>query len=311
MKLKTWGRQWLRRNWPSRSDQTPRSNRAAIAIVNFNTGDLLSHLLFSIFRVLDRQQLARVVVVDNASTDFSKTFLDHLRKAGLIDVLFNDTQRYHGPALNQAMTYLAGLRRQGLTPSQIFDYVWILDSDTVVLRPDVLKDAVACTEQHRAGLIGEHQPHKALPEGYAHVSSILVDPEKVWRRSIAPFEESGAPAKELQISLRKQGIVVHDFPFRRHNYILHLGRGTLARIKESRNEKNRYHQWASEHFHPHFHGNHDGAQIHRQFLEVFYTEVPTFSGEALTAACQRTKPLRLTLPAPAIAPGARPDQHAG
>ena len=294
MKLNTWARQWLRRTWPGRPGRAPQDRRAAIIIVNFNTGELLSHLLFSIFRVLDRRQLARVVVVDNASTDLSRPLLEALRAAGLVDVLFNATQRYHGPALNQAMDHLA-------TEPDV-DYVWVLDSDTVVLRADALHDAVAFLAAHQASLVGQLHAHKAIPEGYAHVSSLLLDPVKVWRRGLAPFEEAGTPAKALQISLRRRGLVVRDFPFRSHNYILHLGRGTLAQIKEAQNQDNRYFKWASEHSQPHYHGNAEGARIHEEFLNVFRAEVPQLSPAALVAACQRRGAVQLNLPPPAEHP---------
>ncbi len=298
MQLKTWGRQWLRHNWPARPAHAPRSHRAAVVVVNFNTAELLSHLLFSLFRILDREQLARVVVVDNASTDLSKPLLVALRDAGLVDVLLNEHQQYHGPGLNQGMDHLAAIRQSGAASATDFDYVWILDSDTVVLRPDALRASVAFLEAQRAALIGQHQPHKGMPEGYAHVSALLVDPVQVWRRGIAPFEEAGTPAEALQISLRRRGGAIRDFPCRSHNYILHLGRGTLAQIKETQDQSNRYYGWAAQHSQTHFHGNPDGAQIHQQFLAAFRAEVPELNPQSLTAACQRAERVRLNLPAP-------------
>ena len=52
-----------------------RTNKAAIAVVNYNTALHISLLLFSLFRVLGKDQIARIVVVDNASTDDSPQIL--------------------------------------------------------------------------------------------------------------------------------------------------------------------------------------------------------------------------------------------
>lgn len=287
MKLATWARQWFRREWPDRNGVKPPSGKTAIAIVNFNTAKLVSHLLFSIFRVLDRNQIARVMVVDNASTDESGPLLRSLHEAGLIDVLFNRRQRYHGPALNQAMERLADECRKAPPDAPPFEQVWILDSDTIVLRPDAIEHAVEALRKRGAGIAGELQPCKGLPEGYAHISSLLLDPQKVWRRGIAPFENSGVPAKAFHRSLRQRGMPVCDFPFRSADYVLHLGRGTLRQIRETGDKANQYYDWASHHFETLYHGNPRGPLIHRNFLRAFDAEIPDLTPEALISACQR------------------------
>src|SRR5487761_1122984 len=97
---------WLRRDWPRRPPTArvhcPTALNVAIVTVNYNTAEHLAHLVFSLFRVLGRDQFQRVVVVDNGSTDGSVELLGALADAGLIEVIFNRRQRYHGPALNQA-----------------------------------------------------------------------------------------------------------------------------------------------------------------------------------------------------------------
>jgi glycosyltransferase involved in cell wall biosynthesis len=287
MKLQTWARQWLRRDWPDRNAPRPQSAKVAIVVVNYNTGKLLSQLLFSIFRVLDRRQIGRVVLVDNASTDDSGPILRSLRDAGLVDVLFNPVQRYHGPALNQAMDHLATEHKRAPPAAPPFGYVWILDSDTVVIRPEAIEHPVEALMKSGAGIAGESQPCRGLPEGYAHISSLLLDPRKVWRRGIVPFENRGAPARAFQRSLRSRGVPICDFPYRSSDYVLHLGRGTLRQIKESGDNANRYYGWGSNHCESHYHGNPRGPAMHQNFLRVFNAEVPDLTPEALTSACQR------------------------
>jgi glycosyltransferase involved in cell wall biosynthesis len=282
---------WLRRNWPQ-ANHLLRTNKVAIAVVNYNTAQLVSLLLFSLFRVLGKDQIARIVVVDNASTDDSSQVLSAFQEQGLIDVIFNRKQQYHGPALNQAIEHLARITR-AIGESEIgFDYVWILDSDVIVLRRDTFVHAAKFMEDHQAAAVGEFQyDHHALPEGYAHISSLLIDPEKVWRRSIDPFENSGAPAGSLYISLRRHSLKLCDFPFRSQNYVLHLGRGTLKAIVENDERNNQYYAWATQHSTPHYHGNRNGALIFEEFLKRFHFEVPSLSPQQLIRACLEPAPL--------------------
>src|SRR5207248_1684298 len=111
---------WFRTTWP----RPPSGTQVAAVLVSYNTLELVARALLSLYRVLELNALSKIVVVDNASTDGSREFLEALAADGLITLIANDRQRYHGPALNQALSYLArGERRQASV-----DYVWILDS---------------------------------------------------------------------------------------------------------------------------------------------------------------------------------------
>jgi len=81
-------------------------------------------------------------VVDNASTDGSLELLDALHGAALIHLIRNRRQRDHGPALTQAISWLARRQREVDRREQL-DYVWILDSDLIVLRPTAVCDAIS------------------------------------------------------------------------------------------------------------------------------------------------------------------------
>jgi GT2 family glycosyltransferase len=64
-----------------------------IVTVNFNTRRLIAQLVFSLYRLLSRDQFAQIVVVDNASTDGSGELLEALQTAHLIHLIRNPTQR--------------------------------------------------------------------------------------------------------------------------------------------------------------------------------------------------------------------------
>ncbi|MGQ0634358.1 MAG: glycosyltransferase family 2 protein [Planctomycetaceae bacterium] len=255
--------------------------------VNYNTALRLAHLLFSLFRVLGRDQFVRVLIVDNASTDDSLPLLRKLQDAGLAETIINRTQHYHGPALNQAFNHLARRRRNPRAADDLVDYIWVLDSDTIVLRPDTIAEACRCLRLHGAGVVGQLQfDVPSLPDGYAHISSLLVDPQLTWRRHLEPFQESGTPAEGFQMVLRKHGIGIHDFPFMRDQYILHIGAGTVETLREA-DFQNRYKEWSTTAMTRHFHGNPAGPLIFEAFKKIFDEHVGTQTPDALIDACAR------------------------
>src|SRR3954471_13121169 len=85
--------------WPTPQPQSAGQPRVACVVVNFNTRWLIAGLLFSLYRLLGKDQFATIVVVDNHSQDGSLALLDGCAEAGLIHLIRNRGQRYHGPAL--------------------------------------------------------------------------------------------------------------------------------------------------------------------------------------------------------------------
>lgn len=279
-----------RHQWPSAQPSAP---TVAIVVVNYNTADLVSGMIFSLYRILGREHFSRVVVVDNGSTDGSVPILQELEKAGLIKAIFNTKQQYHGRGLNQGINYLSDEVRRGALENS---YVWILDSDVVVLRPDAVTEGLAFAKNTKAGLVGQFQ-YDALPEGYAHVSSLLVNPSLVWRGTIFPFDDSGSPAKKMHLSLRKRQVAIADYPFRDQNFVLHIGRGTIAKIHATEAKGNRHYRPEPERVAPHFHGNPNGQEIYNQFLGLLHQEIRDFTPEEVTAACSRPGRLAMDLSA--------------
>lgn len=282
--------------WPQLAAEDP-GQRVAALVVNYNGLEHMTRLLFSLFRVLDSRLLYRVIVVDNGSTDGSLAFLSAFEQRRLIRLVRNVGPPYHGPGLNRGMSYLATLQRDR---DERLSYIWVLDSDVIMLRPDALDAAVHAISEQRGALAGQLQfDVPILPEGYAHVSSNLFDPVQVWRRGIPPFLEHGAPGVRMQRRLRDRGATIVDFPFYRGEYMLHLGLGTLSVVARRGERRNRYYRWAVELASPeatgvyHFHGNPRGSEWLIRFQELLKAEVPALEPEPLVDACLRPERVRL------------------
>ena len=120
----------------SNRDSTPR--RLDVAIVNWNSGDLLRDCIAALADSSIAAAL-RVTVVDNASADGSA---DGLRRPGLsVEVLRNSRNRGFGAACNQAA-------RRGDAPFLLF-----LNPDTRV-QPRTLEEALAAMAEPEHALTG-------------------------------------------------------------------------------------------------------------------------------------------------------------
>lgn len=218
--------------WPVSSARPNPAGRVGIVVANFNTRLLIAHLVFSLYRLLGGSEFAILVFVDSGSTDGSRELLGALHRTGLIHLIRNRRQRYHGPALTQGISWLAR-RQQGVAPSARVNCIWVLDSDVIVLRPDTVADALAAFKLWNAAAIGQKTGDPAYSRLLRHNPdmlqpfSLLLDPARLWRPPIPPFTEDGAPAAELQIAADAHGFRLMHFPFAEKHYLVHLGRGTL------------------------------------------------------------------------------------
>jgi GT2 family glycosyltransferase len=170
-----------------------------IGVANYNTSRLIAQLVFSLYRLLGRDQFSELVIVDNGSSDGSRELLGALHRAELIHLIQNRAQHYHGPALTQGVSWLAR------APAAV-GYVWVLDSDVIVLRPDTVRDALAAARRAGAAAVGQKLGDPASNRLLQHnremldPSSLMFDPRRVWRDPIPPFLEDGAPATALQVA---------------------------------------------------------------------------------------------------------------
>jgi glycosyltransferase involved in cell wall biosynthesis len=274
--------------WAEDSSRSADGDRVAIVVVNHNKRILISELIFSLYRILGRDQFAAVVVVDNASTDGSVQVLRALADAQLIHLIANKRQRHHGSGLNQAVSWLAS-RQAGLREKARIDYVWALDSDTLILRRDTIRDALDVLRRPDAAIIGESLGEY---DGYQYMpaATLMFKPGLVWRDPIAPFRDDGSPEMKLLQTATDAGYGVVPFPFLRHSYALHLVSGTLMQVAE-RERRNRWHVWAKRNLHGRRHFNYSyhplGAQLHCELRSAYEREIPDDSPERLVRACLR------------------------
>jgi glycosyltransferase involved in cell wall biosynthesis len=89
--------------WPDRP-VTP--GRVAVVTVSYNTRELTALLLWSLRRILDWESL-EIVVADNGSKDGSAELLAKIDAAEGRRLIANAGNVMHGPALNQAVSFLA------------------------------------------------------------------------------------------------------------------------------------------------------------------------------------------------------------
>jgi glycosyltransferase involved in cell wall biosynthesis len=268
--------------WPA----TPTSNtpaRVAVITVNYNTRLLIAQLIYSLYARLGTEQLAQVLVVDNASTDGSPELLERLAAEGLCEAIVNDEQRYHGPALNQAMNRLAEQ-----AAARHIDYVWVLDSDCVIIRPDTLEAATRALRGSSAALAGQASASQWHTEETIGLYSLLFDPSQVWREPIPPFEDSGEPSLALQLGCARAGLARIEFPFTRDAYLVHRGRSTLAEIASRGETANKLYDWAVDHHEPHFNAEPGAADLY----QVFQAEFAAVCGDpetdaAIVQACRQ------------------------
>jgi glycosyltransferase involved in cell wall biosynthesis len=251
----------------------------AVVPVSYNTRELTAFLLWSLRTILNWRVL-EIVVVDNGSRDGSAEMLADAGQGGVCVLLANDINRQHGPGLNQGISWLAS------RPAPLPAWIWILDSDAVVARPDALSGALTAAEAGSAALAGEPQwdrwHHAELPG----LHSLLLDPARVWRPGAKPFTDGGDPSFELLTSAATLGLRVAAFPFTADGYVIHRGRGSLAAVLAAGDGSHPLYQWAAGHHDPHF-GDVPGAERRYEgLLRSFREATGPLTGTSLASACR-------------------------
>lgn len=246
--------------------------------VSYDTRELTGLLLWSLRRIVTWPAL-QIVIVDNGSRDGSAELLAEAGRAGVCVLLANDVNRQHGPGLNQGISWLAS--RPGPLPA----WIWILDSDVVAARPEVLTAALAAADGHRAALVGEPQWDRWHQLEQFGLYSLLLDPAQVWRPGIGPFTDGGDPSFDLLGSAARSHLRSAAFPFTADGHVIHRGRGSLAAVFQAGDRSHPLYDWAIGHHDPHF-GEIPGAgQRYQALLRAFRQETGTLTGTSLAAAC--------------------------
>jgi hypothetical protein len=270
--------------WPVDAPASERGDRVGIVVVNYNTRTLISQLVFSLYRVLGRDQFAELVIVDNASQDGSVEVLRALDDADLIHLIANRKQRYHGPGLNQGISWLA--RRQArVPPADRVDYVWVLDSDTVVLRRDAVRHALSSMVRTGAAAVGQSWGERPA-HGPVALCSLMLDPRLVWQKAVEPFGDDGSPERQLFESASRVGLSAAAFPFLHDSYVLHLGSSSLFEVARQEERTNRHYAWTQGHPPGRTYAHHPlGPRLHATVTRAYEQEVPDGDAAALVRAC--------------------------
>jgi glycosyltransferase involved in cell wall biosynthesis len=263
--------------WPDRP-VTP--GRVAVVTVSYNTRELTALMLWSLRRILEWEPL-EVVVVDNGSKDGSAELLAKIDAAEGCRLIPNTSNTMHGPALNQAMSFLAS------RGPELPQWVWVLDSDAVISRPDALEKAVNRAQETDAAIVGESW-WDPWDETYSFLAySLLIDPVRVWRDGIEPFADGGDPVSGLLQSAKAQGETLSEFPFVRDRYVIHRGRSSLSAVWESGDTAHPSYDWARDHHEPHW-GLVEGASaMHDELMGAFRAEVGPLDDQRAVEALTR------------------------
>lgn len=260
--------------WPD-CPATP--GRVAVVTVSYNTRELTALMLWSLCRVLAWESL-EIVVVDNGSKDGSAELLAKIDAAGGCWLIPNASNTMHGPALTQAMSFLAS------RGSELPRWVWVLDSDVVISRPDALKKAVDRARETDAAIVGESWWDPWHETDCFLAYSLLIDPVRVWRDGIELFADGGDPAFDLLQSAKAQGETLSEFPFVRDRYVIHRGRGSLFAVWESGDTAHPSYEWARDHHEPHFGLVAGAAAMHGELMRAFRAEVGSLDGQKAVEA---------------------------
>jgi glycosyltransferase involved in cell wall biosynthesis len=270
--------------WPAEAARSESGDRVAVVIVNYGTRLLTAQLVYSIHRIVGGDRFAAIVVVDNGSRDGSDRMLGALARAGLVHLIRNRRHRYHGPGINQGISWLA--RRQRIVaPSERVDFVWVLDSDVLLLRRSAVADAVAAFRRTGAAILGQRFEQRGEDHELVALNTLMLDPSQVWRPPFPPFLDDGAPSRALQQAVLADLLYINDFPFLHHSYALHLGSGTLDRIADRGERRNRFYRYSLDHREPHYNEHPLGSRLRAAVLAHYDRDVGSDDPEALARAC--------------------------
>jgi hypothetical protein len=266
--------------------------RVAAVVVNHNTPMQIAMMLWSLRRVADSARVGRIVVVDNNSSRESLLMLRELADRGMIDLICNRVQRFHGPGLNQGVRHLAQLQAAGRIE---IDQILLVDSDIVFLRGDAITAPSDALGRSDSALLGEYHNGTLLVEGgYAHPSTLWMNPVLAVNRTLPPFIDSGHPGTLMQKRMRTRGLGIENFPLRSDYFVLHAEGATLAHLQASGDRWSSHGDYISKRptVRPRFHGVEEGEARYAAARREFERCVPVLTGKALASAISDTSDLK-------------------
>lgn len=190
-------------------------------IVNYKTLDLTAACVESVLAIYPDVPL---ILVDNGSADSSTQYIvDQARLHPHVVALLNSTNRYHGPAMDQAI-------RLSRTP-----YVFTLDSDCEILGGGLLEGLRAAFVDpllYAAGELRHIDPfgydlRPGIPyyTHYIHPYAMMLDRAKYL--SLRPFIHHGSPCIKNMRAAQLRGLHFYDFAVA--EYVWHHWQGTCSR----------------------------------------------------------------------------------
>ncbi len=196
--------------------------RLGIVTVNRSTTRYLKLMLLTLAEQEQLGLVRHVVIVDNASHDGGRSFLDALdAAAGRITVLHD--RRF----LNHARGVRRGLRA---LPADV-NIALACDTDVIFRDPATLVTVASLITVHDAALVGElRDVGRTYPDIQASFLAMRLD----WlqRRDVTPWVNHGSPALWLEESVWEAGGTVVDLASNRGGYILHRGRSAVAAVRQ-------------------------------------------------------------------------------
>jgi GT2 family glycosyltransferase len=192
-------------------------------IVNYQTPDLVERAVTSLRK---HYPLLPLLLIDNGSRDASRESLARLRESAphQTDLLLNDRNLHHGPAMDQALRTLQA------------ESVFFLDSDCEILRAgflELMQDALA--QDPGNYIVGKRvwmnkRGFDVSPDHGDAVPYIRPVGMLIRRRTyltLPPFRRHGTPCLENMREAAHRGHQLVDFPV--EEYVRHDGRGTAGR----------------------------------------------------------------------------------
>ncbi len=195
------------------------------AIINYRTPDLLDRALGSLRRFYPELQ---VLLIDNGSHDGrSREVMTawRLHSPHHTEVIFNNHNLHHGPAIDQAMHHATS------------EFVLFLDSDCEILKGgfiEAMVQATAASPLHYA--VGKRVSMDRrgfdLPPGtrgaIPYIRPICMLIRTKLYRGLPQAERHGAPFLANMREAERRGYPVVDFPV--EEYVFHKGRGTAGQF---------------------------------------------------------------------------------